>query len=327
MNSTHRHEDAWVEHIRALWGPSPAEVGPGDDACVLAPARRAISTDTLVEGVDFELSWAPPEALGYKALADNLSDLAAMGARPEGILLTLGWPPDLEDTFIERVLGGMHALSSNEGLGLLGGDLTRAPAVMVSITVFGRQEHEPLLRSGGRPGDLLFVSGPLGGPAEALDRFRSGQRLASFAAAAPAEPGQRLLDRFFRPPSQTALGIFLAERRVASCCMDISDGLAKDLGRLCSASACGAEIEEDSLPMDPGLSGKGRRAAIEGALRGGEEQILLFAVHPGEEGGLASAPVPLYRVGRLVPGKDILVLNAEGHREALAEPGFDHFLA
>ena len=328
MNSTHRHEDAWVEHIRALWGPSPAEVGPGDDACVLAPARMAISTDTLVEGVDFELDWAPPEALGHKALAANLSDLAAMGARPESLLLTLGWPSGLDDAFIERVLGGMHALSSKERLGLLGGDLTRAPGVMVSITILGRQENEPLLRSGGRPGDLLFISGPLGGPAAALDRFRSGERLVAFdPAAAPAEPVQRLLDRFFRPPSQIALGIFLAERRVASCCMDLSDGLAKDLGRLCAASACGAEIEEDALPLDPGLAGKDRQAAVETAIRGGEEQILLFAVRPGDEGGLGQAPVPLYRVGRLIPGKGIRILNAEGHREALAEPGFDHFLA
>jgi thiamine-monophosphate kinase len=326
VKPAHRDESAWVDHIRALFGASAAEVGIGDDACVLPPARYAVTTDTLVEGADFRLGWAPPEAVGHKALAANLSDLAAMGAEPRYLLLTLGWPEELEDPVVEGVLRGVRDLCALEGVGLCGGDLTRAPRLMISITLLGEQGGEPLLRAGGRPGDLLFVSGELGGPAAALARLEDGERLARFEPSAPpAEEGQRLLDRFFRPPGQVALGRYLAASGSASCCMDVSDGLARDLRRLCEACGCGAEVEEAHVPIDRALAGLGGQERLRAALRGGEEQVLLFAVPPGRAPLLEGSPGPVFPLGRLSAGAGIEVLRVGGEREALALEGFDHF--
>jgi thiamine-monophosphate kinase len=322
----HRDETAWVDHIRALFGASEAEVGIGDDACVLPPARYAVTTDTLVEGADFELGWAPPEAVGHKALAANLSDLAAMGAEPRHLLLTLGWPAELEDRVVEGVLRGVRDLCALGKVGLCGGDLTRAPRLLISMTLLGEQGGPPLLRTGGRPGDLLFVSGPLGGPAAALARFERGERLTRFdPSVPPAEEDQRVLDRFFRPPDQVALGRFLAASGVASCCMDLSDGLARDLGRLCEACGCGAEVEEARLPIDGALADLGGRERLRTALRGGEEQVLLFAVPSGKTPLLERSPEPVFPLGRLTAGAGIEVLRMGGEREALALEGFDHF--
>jgi thiamine-monophosphate kinase len=326
VKQAHRDESAWVDHIRALFGASAAEVGIGDDACVLPRARYAVTTDALVEGADFQLGWAPPEAVGHKALAANLSDLAAMGAEPRFLLLTLGWPEALEDEVVEGVLRGARDLCALEGVGLCGGDLTRAPRLMISMTLLGEQGGTPLLRTGGRPGDLLFVSGALGGPAAALRRFEAGERLTRFdPSAAPAEESQRVLDRFFRPPGQVALGRFLATSGAASCCMDLSDGLARDLSRLCEACGCGAEVEEARLPFDGALADLGDRDRLGTALLGGEEQVLLFAVPPGKLSILEGAPEPVFRLGRLTAGAEMEVLRAGGEREALALEGFDHF--
>ncbi len=326
MNPVRRDEGAWIQHLRALFGEPSAELGPGDDACVLSMGRFAVTTDALVEGVDFELAWAPPQAVGYKAMAANLSDLAAMGARPKHLLLTMGWPPTLEDSFVEGVLRGAQALCEAEGVGLCGGDLTRAPVLFLSLTLLGEQRHPPLLRSGGRPGDLLCVTGELGGAAAALERFQAGERLLEFVPATPpGEARNRALDRFYRPPKQTALGEFLARRRLATCCMDISDGLVRDLGRLCGASGCGAEVEAASLPTDGALAGLPGEKALDFALRGGEEQILLFAVAPERAQELDEAPGPVHRIGRLVPGGALDLLVSGGGREALALQGFDHF--
>lgn len=326
MNPVRRDEGAWIKHLRALFGEPSAEIGPGDDACVLAMGRFTVTTDALVEGVDFELAWAPPQAVGYKAMASNLSDLAAMGARPKHLLVTLGWPPTLEDAFVEGVLGGIHTLCETEGVGLCGGDLTRAPVLFLSLTLLGEQRHPPLLRSGGRPGDLLFVSGALGGAAVALERFQAGERLLEFSAdAAPSEGRNGVLDRFYRPPRQNALGEFLAQSELATCCMDLSDGLVRDLGRLCEASGCGAEVEAAILPMDGALVGLPGGKALDFALRGGEEQVLLFAAAPERAHELDEAPGPVHRIGRLVPGGALDLLVAGGGREALALQGFDHF--
>ena len=282
-----RDESAWIAYLSELWGPSREEVGLGDDACVLPPARYALTTDALVEGVDFELDWAPPQALGYKALAANLSDIAAMGAKPRFFLMSLGIPVDCPDDLVEGLLEGMHELSRREGVGLSGGDLSRSPGpLFITLAVAGEQVAAPLLRSGGRPGDSLYVSGPLGGPAEALRRFQAGERLGTFdTAREPRDPEQALLDRFYRPPSQTALGLFLAEGGLASACLDISDGLGRDLARLCEASRCGAELLAESFPIDR-LGASPKEDSLAMALRGGEEQVLLFAVAPENERAL-----------------------------------------
>ncbi len=320
MSPARRDEAAWLRFIRDLWGVAGLAPGHGDDAVLLPPAPYALTTDFLSEGCDFERGWGPWEAVGHKALAANLSDLAASGARPNRFLLDLALPCDLEDGEVERLLRGLHALSAREGVLLAGGDLSASRSgLCIAITAVGVQDRPPLLRSGGRPGDLLYVSGALGGPREALRRFKAGERLDSFPPEAPA-PGtaRALLDRFFRPPSQTALGLFLAERGLCSACLDLSDGLARDLPRLCEASSVGAEVALESLPLEtPGLDPAQ-------ALLGGEEQVLLLAVSEEKAAALVGAPGTLTRIGRLTPGAE-LVLVRGGRRSDWPSGGFDHF--
>ncbi len=329
MTSTKRDEAAWTALIARLWGASQAEVGPGDDGCVLPPARYTLTTDTLAEGVDFERGWGPPQALGYKAMAANLSDLAAMGARPRFCLMTLAIPEDLPTSYVEGVLGGMRALGAAGGVGLAGGDLSSSRSgLVISLTLIGAQESEPILRSGGRPGDVLFVSGPLGAPAAAVRRFAAGESLTVFDPALASGGGdQALLVRFYRPPDQVALGLALASAGLASCCLDVSDGFMRDLARLCEASGCGAEIDAARLPVDPLLPMSGAERALDDALRGGEEQVLLFAAHPARARDVEASFAWVRSVGRLVEGdKRVLILPGD-RREELPAEGFDHFVS
>lgn len=329
MTSTKRDEAAWTALIARLWGGSQAEVGPGDDGCVLPPARYTLTTDTLAEGVDFERHWGPPQALGYKAMAANLSDLAAMGAKPRFCLMTLAIPDDLPPSYVEGVLEGMRALGASSGVGLAGGDLSSSRSgLVISLTLIGTQTSAPLLRSGGHPGDVLCISGALGGPAAAVRRFKAGEVLADFdAAVPPGAGGQPLLDRFYRPPDQVPLGLGLASAGLASCCLDVSDGFMRDLARLCEASGCGAEIDAATLPVDPLVRTSGDERALYDALKGGEEQVLLFAVPPARARDVEASYPWVRSVGRLVEGdKRVLILPGD-RREELSAEGFDHFVA
>ncbi len=324
MKARPRDEAGWIRFIRQVWGPSGAELDLGDDAAVLPFDRYAITTDALLEGVDFERAWGPPEAVGHKALAVNLSDLAAVGARPRFGLLTLALPGDVGDPWVEGLLRGMRRLALREGVGLCGGDLSRSRSgVVVSLTLLGLLEGPPLTRSGGRPGDLLFVSGPLGAARAALRAFGAGASLRSFGDLPPRTPRLALLDRFFRPPSQTEAGLRLSREKLASAALDLSDGFARDLHRLLEASGCGAEVEARAVPVDP-LAGSGEEALRE-AILGGEDQVLLFAVPERKAGAVARHLPGAIPVGRLRkrPGCDLLWPG--GVREPLSPAGFDHF--
>lgn len=324
MKARPRGEAGWIRYIRKVWGPSGAPLDLGDDAAVLPAAPYAVTTDALLEGVDFQRPWGPPEALGHKALAVNLSDLAAVGARPRFCLLTLALPEDMKDRWVEGLLRGMRRLALREGVGLCGGDLSRSRSgLVVSLTAFGVLEGPPLTRTGGRPGDLLFVSGPLGAARAALKAFLAGVSLRTFGEDPPRNPRLALLDRFFRPPSQTETGLLLSREGLASAALDISDGFARDLHRLLAASRCGAEVEARALPVDP-LSGSGEEALRE-ALLGGEDQVLLFAVPEREAARVARLLPGAAWVGRLRKGRGCDLLWPGGVREPLLPAGFDHF--
>lgn len=321
--TSRRDENSWLSFIRELWGERGLLPGHGDDCALLPALQYAISTDFLAESRDFEGDWGPWEAVGYKSLAANLSDLASSGARPHSFLITLAIPDELPDEAVERLLRGMHALSARENCLLAGGDLSGSRSgLCISITALGEQRLPAMRRCGGRPGDLLFVSGELGGPNGALQMFRHGARLESFDPATPPKDQQMaLLDRFYRSPSQTALGLFLAESRGCSACMDISDGLARDLWRLCEASGCGARVELEKLPLEPAL----KEGGLDAALEGGEEQLLLFAVPPAHQERLQGAPNELHQIGVLTEGGGIALLKTDGSQEPLISKGFDHF--
>ena len=250
---------------RAVGGPSGGVVlGIGDDAAVLDDGT-VLSTDILVDGVHFDLGRRSPRDVGHRAAAANLSDLAAMGARPVALLAAFGLPAGFDDA--AEIAAGMR----EHGVPVAGGDLSRAPVLIVSVTAVGRAER-PVRRSGGRPGDVLAVTGSLG-----------GQAAAGYS--------DRVMPR-------TEEGCALAV--VATAMIDLSDGIATDAGRLARASGTGAVVELDRLPRAPG-------ATVEQAATGGEDYELLAALPPGVE-----PPVPVTVVGRLTEEKDVLLVDAAG---------------
>ena len=265
-------EDDLVAAIAAAAGAAGrgVAVGIGDDACVL-DGGLVVSTDMLVEGVDFDLARMTAVDVGHRAAAASLSDMAAMGAEPLCLLAALGLPEGFTD------VAGLSAGMAEHGVPLAGGDLSRAPAVVVAVTAVGRAER-PVLRSGGRPGDLLVVTGSLGGQAASGYTARVTPRLAEGSALAA----------------------------VATAMIDVSDGIATDARRLAQASGTGAVVELERLPRADG-------ASIEQAAAGGEDFELLAAV-PAD----AALPVPVTVVGRLTDSPGVTLVAADGSPRALA---------
>ena len=309
--------------------PSWLRLGIGDDAALLAEENgweTAITCDTLVEGRHF-LAGTDPEALGWKALAVNLSDLAAMGAVPTGFLLALTLP-EADEPWLTAFARGLFACARRHGARLVGGDTTRGPRAL-TITALGRvPAGEAILRSGARAGDDLWVSGQPG---------RAALGLAVRLGALPSTlPGAReWIDALDRPEPRLALGCRL--RGLAHAMLDVSDGLLGDLRHLLERSAppfLTAEIEVARLPLDPLVAGgapPGRaRAAL---LSGGDDYELLFTAAPesrdqilllGRELGL-----PLSRIGRLVPATahPMVLIEPDGRRTLPEVLGYDHFCA
>jgi thiamine-monophosphate kinase len=313
--------------IRRIRGPAMQRgvvLGIGDDAALLRPAPGmllAACVDTLVEGTHF-LPGTPWADLGWKALAVNLSDLAAMGARPRWATLALTLPRGEPRAFL-GVVAGLRRLAARHGVALVGGDTTRGP---LSLSVQALGEVPPraaLRRTGARHGDAILVSGF---PGEAA----AGLALAQGRLHAPsAADARRLRGRLDRPQPRVALGIAL--RGVASACIDVSDGLAQDLGHVLRDSGAGAEIEAQALPASPVL----RRVVPDAAQRlrlclaGGDDYELCFTVAPSRLARVADLSrrlrLPLTRIGSVVARRGLRVRDAAGRRVALSHAGFDHF--
>jgi thiamine-monophosphate kinase len=300
-------------------------VGPGDDAAVvrIEAGNAVITTDMLVERVDF-LEETPPETIGRRSLAVNLSDLAAMGARPEFFLLSIAFPSEKGDEFPLAVARGALSRASAWKVSLVGGDLSDAPVVAISVTLWGRVEGPPLLRSGGRPGDALYLSGFPG-------RAAAGLALASRGGSAPlgADHRREIASAYEDPEPRIALGLELSRRGVATAAIDVSDGLGIDAGRLARASGVRAVLEVDRLPVSPSLAAAARALEadpIRWILEGGDDYELLFSARPDDAGSieaLASAGVPLTRIGRLEAGSGAFASGPDGERDISAF-GWDH---
>lgn len=318
-----RSEDEWVSFIKKRFRSSKSEIGIGDDCALINKAKNiVITTDTLIEKIDFELNWAPLEAVGWKSLAQNLSDLASMGAKPHSFLLNLAIPKKTKNKDIERIFKGIYALSKKENIELIGGDLSKSPKELyISITALGTVENKPLLRSKAKVGDYIFVSSPLGGPCTALKFFKKGVCLKNFSLKGKIKDKDLVLDRFFRPPSQTALGIKLSKMAISSCAIDISDGLLKDLERILKSSGVGAILYFDEIPR---FSLKENKVSLNSALYGGEEQTLLFTVSPQKEKLLQKYGIKAFKIGLIVPEKHIFT-ESKGKKRKLDVKGFDHF--
>ncbi len=289
-------------------------LGPGDDAALLRPPRGealVATVDAVVEGVHFDHRFTPGD-IGWKALAVNLSDLAAMGARPLWALVALAVPPATPAARLRGVARGLGDCARRHRLAVVGGNVTRAAQLGLTVTVVGAvPAGQALRRDGASPGDLLLVSGTLGDAALGLRR----------GAAAALTRRQR------RPTPRLALG--LALRPLASAAIDLSDGLCQDLGHLCRASATGATLRAADLPR----SRAGRQAAEASgdpfgpALRGGEDYELCVAVPPARLGAALRAAgragVALTPVGELTARRGVRVVGPDG-RPIEAAPGFDH---
>ena len=312
-------------------------LGIGDDAAVLRsrPGREwVVSTDAFVEGGHFLAHLHPPESVGFKSLARAASDLAAMGATPRYFLLTLALPAGRAGEWLSRFAHGMARAARRFGMRLIGGDVSRLSVVAAALTVLGEvPPHRALTRSGARPGDALFVSGRLGAAETGLVLLlRRGAR------AIARLPRSFALERHLYPEPRLTLGAWLAARNLTSAAMDISDGLSTDLARLCAASHVGTVIHASNLPLAReerpisvrrvrAASMLDSRSALTRALHGGEDYELLFTVPRSRVARLPAhfRGVPLTRIGEIVRGRGITLLDPRGRRTPLHPRGWDHF--
>ena len=349
-----------VERIRRLWagGALPrGTIGIGDDAAVL-PVRRVrrgrgagapgssllVSTDLFLEGTHFDRRFVPAPFIGRKALAAAASDIGAMGGAPTACLLSLGAPPGRAGARrAEAVLAAFHEEAREIGIPLVGGDLSRSAAGLVlDVVVLGRPAgRAPILRSGARPRDLLFVTGPLGGSAAGLQMLRRGRRpwrvwpRGGARRADDPRASRHALETLavlahLRPRPPLAAGAAFGRSGRVRAMMDLSDGLALDLRRLCAASGTGARVVEELLPVHPAALGLlGPRKALVAALGGGEDYELLLAAPAASEARLRAlarrAGSDLLRIGDVTSRRSGLLLHHEGRSRPLPRAGWDPF--
>jgi thiamine-monophosphate kinase len=328
-------EDELIEAIRRVVDAEHPGVllGIGDDAALVAPGsgETVLTTDMLIEGVHFERGSISPRDLGAKAIVVNVSDIAAMAASPRYALVSLGLPEDVEAAWVVELAAGMRAACDEYALALVGGDTDRAPVVVVSVSVAGDvAPGRAVPRSGARVGDAVVVTGELGA---AAGGFALSRAHPSRAAAALSQPwGRELAEALARPVARVGEARTLAQAG-ATAMMDISDGLAKDLARLCRASGVGARVELARVPVAAALRAGAETLGVDAlalALGGGEDYELLATLPPEAVGPARAAlderfGVPLAEIGRIVEGSGLVAVDADG-REAPLEPvGWDHF--
>lgn len=299
----------------------------GDDCAVLPRSDKTdllITSDMLVEDIDFRLEWTTPEFLGHKALAVSLSDIAAMGGEPKFAMLSIGVSEKLWKTdFVDRFYEGWHELASKFGVELIGGDVSRSPEkLVIDSTALGEVPNgNAVLRSGAMPGDAIFVTGYLGGAAAGLKLLDNGERY----SASLAEPDRHLLLRQLQPIAQVHTGKLLQEIALPTAMLDISDGLSSDLGHLAIASGVGAKIYADSIPVDPAIAGAGsvESDALDLALNGGEDFELLFTTRPDKIS--VALDLGFHHIGEATTDVGIIELVSDDNRSRLEPKGYRHF--
>ncbi|MGE0582106.1 MAG: thiamine-phosphate kinase [Steroidobacteraceae bacterium] len=305
--------------FRDLGARRDTRVGVGDDGAVLAPPaghELVAVVDTLVEGVHFPAG-SPARSIGHRALAVNLSDVAAMGATPAWALLALTLPR-ADEGWLAEFAAGFGALATTHDVQLVGGDTTAGP-LTISVQALGiLPRGEALLRAGGHVGDVVFVTGTPGDAACGLAVLQGRLRTPGSASAAALDA---LRQRFHFPTPRCAAGAQL--RGVASACIDISDGLAGDLAKLAIASGCGARVDVTQLPLSaPLLEVAGRTAAEHFALTGGDDYELCFTVPPARVPELAG--LSCTAIGCLTAGRGVTVCRGDNVID-FSHSGFDHF--
>ena len=334
-----RSEFDFINSLRRRVASSGQSVvaGIGDDAAVFrtnSGKETVVTTDLLVEDIDFRRTTTPPYLLGHKALAVSLSDIAAMGARPLWALVTIGVPEDVWQTdFVERLYDGWLDLANRYGVQLIGGDTSRAHEQIVidSIAIGECSEGMSVKRTGASPGDEIFVTGSLGAAAAGLRLIERGAHLAEQNLADDdSQKLDHILLRQLRPEPRVGWGIVLGEERLATAMIDLSDGLSSDLNHLCEASNVGALIDSSLLPIDERVVELcGRRALdpLQLALHGGEDFELLFTLKSADVKRLPRRVdgVEIKRIGEVTNASEGVKISEGSRTWELKPGGWKHF--
>jgi thiamine-monophosphate kinase len=319
-------DDLVAAMVEALGKPPRAlRVGIGDDAAAWKTSPHHLSlltTDMLVDGVHFRLAGTTPQALGWKALAVNLSDIAAMGGWPTVAVVALGLTPDIDEEWVRGLYAGFADLAKRSQCVIAGGDIVRAPALTLGITVAGEVRATNLrTRAGAKPGDVIAITGPLGLAAAGLRILDAGSK--------QSDP---IIEAYLRPIPRLREGKFLGSRRAVHALMDISDGISTDAARMARASGVDAVLDASALTRHLLTAEAAKRSKLEPlelALNGGDDYELLAAIQPRAFKHVAVTfhkrfGRQLEAVGRFEAGSGTLWLERLGKRERLTPGGYDH---
>lgn len=319
-------EKQLIAQIRrtARTAKNPAiQTGIGDDCAVLRMLPRGktadvlVTTDFTLEGIHFRRDWHSAESVGHRCLARGLSDIAAMGGEPVAAFLSLALPRDLPQSWVGRFARSLIGLAERYGVRLAGGDTAESPeGILADIIVVGSApKGKALLRSGARPGDLIYVSGELGGSAAAI-------------LAMQAKPKRKLnpreYPRHFFPEPRLELGRILREKNLATAMIDTSDGLSTDLAHICEESGVGAELQSQAIPRAR-VGKPSREVDLKLALHGGEDYELLFTARPNQRIPAHIAGVSITQIGRITRSRKVFIFNPSGIGYELEPRGWEHF--
>jgi thiamine-monophosphate kinase len=327
-----------IEHIRRSFnaGGKFIPLGIGDDCAILRPPKGhdvLVTTDFSLENRHFRRDLHPPESVGHRCLARGLSDLAAMGGTPVAAFLSLALPGPMLDTaagrrWLERFFNGLRSLSELHRVPLAGGDTSESAGgdrafIAADIVLIGAApKGRALRRSGAKSGDMLYVTGQLGGAAAELSALLERRRRILHVATTEDHP------QLF-PEPRLDVGEALVRRHLATACLDLSDGLSTDLAHLCRSSGVCAEVEEAALPIHPFALKLGAAKALDAALNGGEDYELLFSAPASMPMPVSLAGVPITRIGTLTKkrsGRPLMTLvTSEGRQTELKSEGWEHF--
>lgn len=299
----------------------------GDDCAVLPKDSKTdlvITADLLVENIDFRVKWTKPEFLGHKSLAVSLSDIAAMGAKPIWSMVSIGIPEKIWKTdFVEKFYQGYMNLARKFEIELIGGDVSKTPDKIIidSICAGEIKKGKAVMRSGAKAGDLIYVTGTLGGASLALKMLENGEKFEK-------SKHKNLLLRQLAPNPQTEIGKIIGAKNLATSMIDLSDGLSSDLHHICEASRVGAKIFSDKIPIESKISDLNFKfSALELTLSGGEDFQLLFTVNPKKKFLLEKEMKnqPLSGIGEITANTAIIEFIADGKSTVLKPKGFRHF--
>jgi thiamine-monophosphate kinase len=327
-------ERALIERLRArITLPASVVIGPGDDAAVIAPARGeldVLTVDALVDGVHFDRRFVPARAIGHRALAVNLSDLAAMGAEPRAALLSLALPPHVSVDDFDELLGGFLDEADRHRTALIGGNITRTDGPLtVDVTALGSVRPRRILsRGGARPGDGVYITGSPGTAAIGLRVLRAA---ADATAGVDATVWSPATERYLHPEPRVRAGLLLGRNRAASSCIDLSDGLADGVRQLALASGVGMAIDASALPLDEDVTRWHAQFGgdpLDTIFAGGDDYELLFTVRPAHRGRLRMVrqqlgALSVTRIGVVTKDPALVVTTGDGTRPL--PQGYEHY--